>query len=49
MSGGSCLRDFHVHKKIGTGAYSEVFLVTRNSDGMEYALKQVSLKLIVLI
>ena len=25
----------------GAGAYSEVYQVTRKSDGMEYALKQV--------
>lgn len=27
---------------VGTGAYSEVFSVTRKSDNMQYALKQVS-------
>ena len=26
----------------GVGAYSEVYQVTRKSDGIEYALKQVS-------
>ena len=29
----------------GVGAYSEVYQVTRKSDGIEYALKQVSRKL----
>ena len=40
----SSLRDFHVHKKIGVGAYSEVYQVTRKSDGKEYALKQVKIQ-----
>lgn len=44
MNSGSDLRDFNVHKQIGTGAYSEVYSVTRKSDGMEYALKQVKIQ-----
>ena len=38
----SSMRDFHVHKKIGDGAYSIVYQVTRKHDNKEYALKQVS-------
>ena len=38
----SGMRDFHVHKKIGDGAYSIVYQVTRKHDNQEYALKQVS-------
>ena len=29
---------------IGTGAYSEVYQVTRKSDNIEYALKQVKIQ-----
>ena len=35
--------------RIGTGAFSEVYKVTRKSDRQEYALKQVTLNLISLI
>jgi len=35
------LKDFHIEKKIGDGAYSIVFQVMRKSDFQEYALKQV--------
>lgn len=38
----SSLKDFHVEKKIGDGAYSVVFQVIRKSDLKEYALKQVT-------
>ena len=38
------MRDFHIHKKIGVGAYSEVYQVTRRSDGNEYDLKQVKIQ-----
>jgi len=36
------MRDFLVKSKIGEGAYSVVYKVTRKSDGKTYALKQVS-------
>ena len=29
---------------VGVGAYSEVYQVTRKSDGQEYALKQVKIQ-----
>jgi len=35
------IQDFTVLSKIGTGAFSEVFKVSRKSDGKEYALKKV--------
>jgi NIMA (never in mitosis gene a)-related kinase 1/4/5 len=38
------LDDFIVEKKLGTGSYSEVFKVTRKSDGEIYALKKVSME-----
>ena len=38
------LDDFIVEKKLGTGSYSEVFKVTRKSDGEIYALKKVLLE-----
>jgi serine/threonine protein kinase len=37
------LKDFHVEKKIGDGAYSVVYAVIRKSDLKEYALKQVKI------
>ena len=37
------LKDFHVEKKIGEGAYSIVYAVIRKSDLKEYALKQVKI------
>lgn len=39
------MRDFFVKSKIGEGAYSIVYKVTRKSDGKTYALKQVSAKI----
>jgi NIMA (never in mitosis gene a)-related kinase 1/4/5 len=38
------LDDFTIVTKLGSGTFSEVFKVTRNSDGKEYALKKVSLE-----
>jgi serine/threonine protein kinase len=38
----SSLNDFFVERKIGDGAYSQVFKVIRKSDQREYAMKQVS-------
>jgi NIMA (never in mitosis gene a)-related kinase len=35
------LEDFKIISKLGSGTFSEVFKVTRNSDGKEYALKKV--------
>ena len=33
-----------VSVRLGVGAYSEVYQVTRKSDGMAYALKQVRIR-----
>ena len=35
------LFDFEIIKKVGEGAYSDVFKVKRKSDGLIYALKKV--------
>ena len=37
------LADFEVMKKIGDGAYSQVFKIKRKADGIIYALKKVNL------
>lgn len=37
------LADFEILKKIGDGAYSQVFKVKRKADGIIYALKKVNL------
>ena len=37
------LADFEIIKKIGDGAYSQVFKVKRKADGIIYALKKVNL------
>ena len=37
------LNDFDVVKRIGDGAYSQVFKVRRKADGCVYALKKVNL------
>ena len=39
--GPSSMRDFTTLTKIGSGAYSDVFKVTRKSDNQTYALKKV--------
>jgi len=36
------MSDFTILNKLGSGAFSEVYKVTRKSDGKEYALKKVS-------
>ena len=36
--------DFTVLKKLGSGSFSEVFLVKRISDQAEYAMKKVKLQ-----
>lgn len=33
--------DFTIKHRLGKGAYGDVFLVTKNSDRKEYALKQI--------
>jgi len=38
------INEFNIVAKLGTGSYSEVFKVTRKSDGQFYALKKVSLE-----
>ena len=35
--------DFTIVKKLGSGSFSEVFQVKRNSDGTLYAMKKVKL------
>ena len=37
------LQDFSIQKKLGSGSFSEVFKVTRKSDGQVYAMKKVRL------
>lgn len=37
------MENFEIIKKLGTGSFSEVFRVLRISDGIEYAMKKVSL------
>jgi NIMA (never in mitosis gene a)-related kinase len=37
------LSDFTIKKKLGEGSYSQVSLVVRKSDGLDYALKQVNI------
>ena len=37
------MKNFQVKKKLGEGAFSNVFLVTRNSDNIDYALKKVKM------
>lgn len=39
----SSLEDFKVIDKLGSGTFSEVFKVIRNSDGQLYALKKVKM------
>lgn len=38
------ISDFTIVSKLGKGSYSEVFKVTRKSDGKQYALKKVSME-----
>ena len=37
------LQDFALKRKLGEGSYSTVSLATRKQDGLDYALKQVSI------
>ncbi len=37
------IKNFQVLNKLGEGAYSSVYLVRRNEDGQEYALKKVKI------
>ena len=37
------IKDFQILSKLGEGAYSAVYKVKRQSDGVEYALKRVKL------
>ena len=37
------IKDFQIISKLGEGAYSAVYKVKRQSDGIEYALKRVKL------
>jgi NIMA (never in mitosis gene a)-related kinase len=36
--------DFKVHEKLGKGAYSNVYKVTRKEDGQVYAMKKVPMQ-----
>lgn len=40
----SCLRDFKDLKLIGKGSFGRVYRCIRNSDGQEYAMKEVAIK-----
>jgi NIMA (never in mitosis gene a)-related kinase len=40
----SCLRDFRDLKLIGKGSFGRVYRCIRNSDGQEYAMKEVAIK-----
>jgi serine/threonine protein kinase len=33
--------DFTIKYRLGKGAYGDVFLAVKNSDGREYAMKQI--------
>jgi serine/threonine protein kinase len=33
--------DFTIRYRLGKGAYGDVYLVSKNSDGKEYAMKQI--------
>lgn len=37
----ACLEDFTIQHRLGKGAYGDVFLVLKKSDGKQYALKQI--------
>jgi len=39
----SNMNDFQIIKKLGSGAYSSVFLVKRLKDSQTYAMKKVKL------
>lgn len=39
----SGLKDFDIMKKLGEGAFGQVFLVRRKADGHTYAMKKVKL------
>ena len=41
--GSTSLNDFNITSKLGEGAFSIVYKVTRKSDGMKYALKKVKI------
>lgn len=35
------MKQFQIIKRLGEGAFGNVFKVKRNADGLEYAVKQV--------
>lgn len=37
------IKDFEIHSKLGDGAYSTVYKVTRKEDSQVYALKRVKM------
>ena len=39
--GQTTVDDFNILKKLGSGAYSSVYMVTRKADNRDYALKKV--------
>jgi len=36
------MKQFQIIKRLGEGAFGNVFKVKRNADGLEYAVKQVT-------
>lgn len=40
----SCLEDFVIQGKLGTGSFGTVYKVTRKADGQQYALKEIDLR-----
>lgn len=40
----SCLEDFAIEGKLGTGSFGTVYKVTRKADGQQYALKEIDLR-----
>lgn len=42
-TGSGSLKNFDILKKLGEGAFGQVFLVRRKTDGQTYAMKKVKL------
>lgn len=40
----SCLEDFVIQGKLGTGSFGTVYKVARKADGQQYALKEIDLR-----
>lgn len=41
MKTGTCIEDFQILSKLGTGSYSSVYKVVRKQDNLVYSLKKV--------